>query len=493
MTVSDLAFPPLRNTASAEVSPGAASGLRFETQPPASGVAGQALAPVPTVAVVDAFGNRTPSGATVTLSLGANPASATLAGTLSVAASSGLAGFSVWMNRAGSGYRLVASSPGLASAASETFSVVGGAAAGLVVAAQPSVVTAGEPFAPALVVQPVDSYGNPASISTDVRLSIGSSPADALVHGTTWASTGGGAATFDGAWLDRAGSYTLVASAPSLGAVTTSGISVSAAAPSRARFVVPPSAGRGGMALDPPPAAALEDPFGNACDTAASPALSVHLVGGSDAGTLLGETSAVPVNGVATFPRLALDGPGRFSLFVGGDGLGGDTSEPFEVATGPVARFILSGPARAPVGEEVAIEAIATDAAGTVQPGYLGTATLVGSDPPAEAPGQAISFPGGQSGPIHVTFKTRGTQSVSLRENGGRRRGGNPHRAGGRRRIVRRLVGRRLRQRRRRLGRRRPAGAACPAARPAGAQIPPAGARMSAQGSPRSAAGVKTR
>ena len=90
-------------------------------------------------------GRVTNSSATVTLSLADNPGSATLSGTVSVAAVNGVATFSnLSLNRPGQGYRLAAASSGLTGATSSTFNVTAGAAVSLRFVDQPGDARAGE-------------------------------------------------------------------------------------------------------------------------------------------------------------------------------------------------------------------------------------------------------------------------------------------------------------------------------------------------------------
>src|SRR5439155_367876 len=83
------------------------------------------IAPAVQVAVQDASGNTvTSASATVTVALGANPGAGALSGTLTVAATQGIATFSnLRIDRPGSGYTLVASAAGLSGATSASFAV----------------------------------------------------------------------------------------------------------------------------------------------------------------------------------------------------------------------------------------------------------------------------------------------------------------------------------------------------------------------------------
>ena len=98
--------------------------LAFTQQPPA-GTAGQALDPEVRVAIRDENGNTmTSSSAPITLRLGNNQGGATLSGTLTVNAVSGVAAFNdLVLDQAGNGYTLVASSSGVPDATSAGFDV----------------------------------------------------------------------------------------------------------------------------------------------------------------------------------------------------------------------------------------------------------------------------------------------------------------------------------------------------------------------------------
>ena len=110
------------------ITPGAGNKLAFGVQPPASTAAGASMTPPFTVLVEDSDGNTvTTSTATVTLAIGANPASGTLTGT-SANAVAGVATFSASsINNVGTGYTLAASSTGLTGATSNTFNITGSA------------------------------------------------------------------------------------------------------------------------------------------------------------------------------------------------------------------------------------------------------------------------------------------------------------------------------------------------------------------------------
>ena len=89
--------------------------------------AGRPLDPEVKVEALDSVGNvLTAFSGTVRVALGSNPSGGTLSGTVSVAASSGVAFFdALVISNAGSGYTLVASAPGFGSVVSAPFRVFG--------------------------------------------------------------------------------------------------------------------------------------------------------------------------------------------------------------------------------------------------------------------------------------------------------------------------------------------------------------------------------
>src|SRR5436853_13587 len=107
---------------------GAAAKLVFTVQP-SNAVAGGVITPPVQVAIQDAQGNTVTTATTsITVAIGTNPASGTLAGTTTVAAVSGVATFSnLSIDKAGTGYTLTASATGLTSATSSAFNIGAGA------------------------------------------------------------------------------------------------------------------------------------------------------------------------------------------------------------------------------------------------------------------------------------------------------------------------------------------------------------------------------
>lgn len=107
-----------------DVAPDSPDRLAF-VQQPSSSVAGSIISPAITVEVRDQFGNPVTSATnTVTLGISDNPGGATIGGTLSRDATSGVATFDdIELDEAGSGYTLSASAGGLTGDTSDAFDV----------------------------------------------------------------------------------------------------------------------------------------------------------------------------------------------------------------------------------------------------------------------------------------------------------------------------------------------------------------------------------
>jgi uncharacterized repeat protein (TIGR03806 family) len=138
-------------------------------QQPGTSTAAAPISPAIRVAIQDASGALvTGATATISLAIGSNPAAGTLSGTTTQAASAGIATFpSVAINAAGSGYTLIASSSGLASATTTPFSV-------LAQVAKPVIAPSGGSFSGPVTVRLTD-----ATAGSTITYAIGSGPATA--------------------------------------------------------------------------------------------------------------------------------------------------------------------------------------------------------------------------------------------------------------------------------------------------------------------------
>ena len=331
------------------VNPGPASRLAFTTQP-GGGTSGTAWATQPVVKVQDTYWNVvTTDTSNVTVAIGTNPASGTLSGTKTVAASSGVATFAgLSIDKAGSGYTLVATDGSLTSATSSGFSIGAGPAAKLVFTTPPGGGTGGTAWATQPVVKVQDSNGNVVTTDTsNVTVAIGTNPASGTLSGTKTVAASSGVATFAGLSIDKAGSgYTLVATDGSLTSATSSPFNISAGAATKLVFTTQPSGASGSganggknIAFPVQPVVTAEDALGNT-DLNYTTSVALTISGG----TLTCSPStnaATPVNGVAMFSGCAGNTLGTFTLTATSGSLTNATSNSFGI-TGLATKLIFT-------------------------------------------------------------------------------------------------------------------------------------------------------
>jgi hypothetical protein len=184
--------------------------------------------------VQDQFGNTLTTDSGTTISLGvtgsAAPITCTTPSSLSENDSSGTANFTgCAITKAGT-YTLQATSTGLTTATSNSFSIVAGTATKLAFTAQPS---GSIPAAPAdlgtVTVAVQDSFGNVVSSSgTSVTLAVTSSAAPITCSGGLTQSTSSGVSTFSGCAITLAGTYTLQATSTGLTTATSNSFTITA-------------------------------------------------------------------------------------------------------------------------------------------------------------------------------------------------------------------------------------------------------------------------
>ncbi|MBI3929918.1 MAG: DUF642 domain-containing protein [Armatimonadetes bacterium] len=215
------------NAVEIQVFPVRPVGLVFGTQP-MDVVVGQVLTPGVAVQIVDSQGNLvTDASNPVTLSLGSNPGSANLSGTLTVNANQGVALFSdLSLDQVASGYTLTASSAGLPMATSQPFDVLPGSPgppAQLSFGTQPGDVEEDTVIQPPITVRVLDAAGTlVTTASNPVTLQLQVNPGGSVLSGTLTVNAVNGVATFPDLSLDMPGTgYQLQATSPSLSAATS--------------------------------------------------------------------------------------------------------------------------------------------------------------------------------------------------------------------------------------------------------------------------------
>jgi hypothetical protein len=332
------------------ISAGSAARLRFSGQP-SNITAGGTITPAVTVRVEDALGNLV-SGATtpVTISLGANPGTATLSGTKTVSASGGIATFSnLSLDRPGTGYTLSASGSGLSGDASSAFNVTTGAATTIAANSLTSLPgTAGSPVTPKPSVKVTDGSGNPVG-GVNVTFAVtagGGSPASPVIVATQ----ADGTATI-GNWTlgptAGSGNNTMTASASGLGGSPVTFIaSASAGSAGKLGFVTQPaSSGISGQALSPQPVLQLLDQNNNPVITGAGGIQVTAAFANGSVGSLSGASVITTSDGKATFLSLAISGsPGTYQLVFSAPSVSGVTSGDIVLSAGSAAKLIVATP-----------------------------------------------------------------------------------------------------------------------------------------------------
>ena len=325
------------------LSAGAPTALAYQVQP-STVVSGALMAPAVQVRVVDGAGNTVLTATNaVTLAFGANPGGSALGGTLTVAASAGVASFSnLTLDKAAAGYTLAASAAGLTGATSGTFAVSPGAASSLVISTSPTAGQSGIALSPQPAVRVVDANGNTVTTSGTTVTAVLASGAGAL-GGTLTANTVSGVATFTNlAVTGTVGSYTIGFSSPTLTGVTSGAIALSAGSATALDFQVQPTTTAAGSAISPALQVRVVDGTGNLVTTATN-TIAVALGANPGTSTLGGTTSAAAVAGVATFGNLTLNRAAAGYTLVGtAAGLAPDTTIAFTVIPGAAAALAIT-------------------------------------------------------------------------------------------------------------------------------------------------------
>jgi len=376
-------------SAAFNVTVGAPATLSILTQP-SNATAGLAISPGVQISILDASGNLVTTAAnTVSLAIGANPGSGTLGGQTSVAATSGVATFTnLNINRAGTGYTLVASSAGMTPVTTNAFNLSAGTATQLVFLVQPSNTVGGQSITPALQVGVQDSLGNTVAVpATSITIAIASNPAGGALSGTTTATTVNGVATFSNLSLNRVGlGYTLAASATGLANATSAPFNITSGAATQLVFTILPSSTAAGASITPPVQVTIQDALGNTV-TGATNTVAIAIGTNGGGGTLSGTVSVAAVNGVATFGNLGIDRAGSYTLITSSTGLASATSASFTIfANGATRVGFVVQPASTTAGSTLspAVQVAIQDALGnTVTTATNSVSIALGQNPGA--------------------------------------------------------------------------------------------------------------
>ena len=197
----------INQQATVTVAPAPAAALAFTTQP-SNAQANAPIAPAVVVEIRDAFGNKVSSSDNVSMAIGTNPSSGTLAGTTTQAAANGVATFAdLAINNTGNGYTLAASSGVLSGASSSSFNITPpapSATLSTVVAGTPSFTAGGSS---SITVTVKDGLGNALSgVAVTLSSSVGG---DVVTQPST--STDGSGVTSGSVSATSAGPRTITA------------------------------------------------------------------------------------------------------------------------------------------------------------------------------------------------------------------------------------------------------------------------------------------
>jgi alpha-tubulin suppressor-like RCC1 family protein len=319
------------------VTPAEAVALVFRVQP-TDAVAGAAVAPAVEVVLLDEHENAVTDAANaVTLGLADNPGGGTLGGTKTVSADAGVALFDdLWVDKAASGYTLVASAGDLPDVTSAAFAIAPAQPAVLLFQQEPTDATAGVAVDPSIVVRIEDTFGNTVPTATHtVTLTIETNPGGGTLAGSAIKDAAAAVATFDDIWIDKSASgYTLSASADNLTSATSAAFAISPAAAEKLGFVATPPNTGANETMSPAVEVAIQDAFGNTVP-AATDQVTVAIetdAGGGPGGVLDGTLMQTAVEGVASFDGLSIDQTGfGYTLQATAGGLTSASSASFDI------------------------------------------------------------------------------------------------------------------------------------------------------------------
>jgi len=355
--------------------------LQFTVQP-ANTDAVSNLAAV-SVSALDASGHvLTSYTGPVTVSLATNPGGATLTGTKTQNATSGVAVFTgLNINRPGS-YTLGAAASGLTTT-SAAFTIVPGPVNTFVFVVQPSNATAGTSIAPAIQVSAHDAATNVVTtFNNNVTMTIGTNPAGGTLSGTATVAASAGVATFANLSIDKAGTGYKLTATGGTGSGQSNAFNITAAAATQLVFTTQPVATAAGSNISPAIVVTAQDQFNNPATSFAN-AITIAITGGTGkaGATLSGTKTVTAVNGTATFSTLSIDSAGTgYTLSATATGLvGGFASATFNITPGAATLLVFtSQPTSATAGANIApaIVVTARDAKGNTATAFTGSVTL---------------------------------------------------------------------------------------------------------------------
>ncbi len=381
------------STSTAVVVQAAAAASMVITEQPTGGLTSSAWTTQPVVELRDAFGNIAPtSTAPVTLSIAAGtgtPGATLTCSSNPTNASAGVAGFSgCRIGTAGTGYRLTAASPGLASQTTGPINV-SGPPTRVVITTQPTNETVGDALSPSVVVAVQDASGNVVTGSTaTVTLAISTNPGSGTLSGSASVAAVNGIATFPNLSINKPGTgYRLTASSAGLTPIASNTFNILLGAPAQLTVITQPAGIRAGVVWTTQPRVAIQDAAGNTITTSTAN-VTLSIVPGSGTPGAILICTANPrsaVSGIATFAGCKIDKPGDdYEVTARSPNLPDETIT-IDNPVGPATKVVITQqPTNSMAGSALAPSVIVAvqDAVGNVVTGSTATVSLAISTNP---------------------------------------------------------------------------------------------------------------
>ncbi|HUZ41829.1 MAG TPA: type II secretion system protein, partial [Acidimicrobiales bacterium] len=382
LTASDGSLASVIST-SFNVTVGAAAKLVFTTQPTAN-ASGNALTSEPVVKVEDAAGNVVTSSSTaITLSAsgGSLSSCAGLVANAGVVTVSGC----VFSGLVDTNYTLSASTSGLITGVSASFTVTVGEPAKLVFSSATNGVasaSASSPFTTQPVVNVEDAAGNVVTNYVGVvTLSLNAGETLSCSSGNSATPTNGVVSFTGCAGSAYASGVTLTASSAGLASATSASFDISNVATQLA-FTTQPVTTADGASITPSVVVSVEDSSGMVVTTSSA---SIALVLGTNpgSGALSGTSPVSAVDGSATFSDLSINALGSgYTLSATSTALAPVTSSGFNVVVGAPAKLVfITEPVGGASGATLATQPVVKveDSAGNVVTSASTTISLTAS------------------------------------------------------------------------------------------------------------------
>jgi signal peptidase I len=220
---------------------------------------------------------------------------------------------------------------------------VSGPATHLAFRSSPSSSTGGGTFSTQPAVAVLDVAGNTVGVSSaQVTLNIVTPAGATLTCTSNPTDASAGIATFAGCQIDKAGTYTLTATASGLTSAVSTSFTISTGPASRLAFTTSPSGSTVGVAFATQPVVTVQDAGGNTVTSStASVTLSITPpAGGAILTCAANPTSAVA--GVATFAGCTIGSPGTYTLTGVSGGLTNAVSAGFTIMASPATKLTFT-------------------------------------------------------------------------------------------------------------------------------------------------------